>query len=107
LKDPDGNKWRADRLFLHQRRDLREVETWKWLIEEAAPPHSEYTHFLWRACWGGYLDVVKYLVEELGCDPHSGEESILQEACRTGHLDIVKYLIEVQGCDPHSGGNFP
>ena len=49
----------------------------------------------------GHLEIVKYLIEEQGCDPHSGGEFSLMEACEKDHLDIVKYLIEEQGCDPH------
>jgi hypothetical protein len=32
VKDPDGNKWRADKLFLNERKDLRKLETWEWMI---------------------------------------------------------------------------
>ena len=29
--DPQGSKWRSERLFLHSRRSLKELDTWIWM----------------------------------------------------------------------------
>ena len=58
---------------------------------EIAPLHA--------ACFNGHLDVVKYLVEEVGvdqskvCKLEQMSTSPLLCACNGGHLDIVQYLL--------------
>ena len=42
----------------------------------------------------GYLDILKYFVEDLKFDFHQGEEVVLRWASAAGHLDIVKYVVE-------------
>ena len=44
----------------------------------------------------GHLDIVRYLIEEVGCDPNIRENdglNALHCAANRGHLNIVKYLI--------------
>ena len=67
------------------------------------------------ACWHGWYDVVKVLVESDGCDIYHQISFLsalknkcyfddlgtpLHWACLAGHLNIVKYLIKEKGCDP-------
>ncbi len=33
VQDPEGDKWRASKVILGPRKDLRETETWDWMIE--------------------------------------------------------------------------
>ena len=48
------------------------------------------------ACYYGHLDIVKYLVQEQGCDVNStninGWHSLIF-AVYGGHLDVVDYLL--------------
>jgi len=67
---------------------------------------------LWAA-GGGYLDLVQYLIETVGCDPHFAQASqqtrrggrafqgrtALHWAARKGHLIVVKYLVEEWNVD--------
>ena len=46
----------------------------------------------WSAAFG-YLDVVKYLVEQ-GGDIHANNNYALRLASNNGHLNVVKYLVE-------------
>ncbi len=48
----------------------------------------------------GYLDIVKYLVEQ-GADIHTCDDYSLRSASCYGHLNIVRYLIE-NGADIHA-----
>lgn len=53
----------------------------------------------------GHLEVVKYLVEEAGCDPIAltrDKATMVHRAARRGHLEVVKYLVEEAGVDPHA-----
>ena len=52
------------------------------------------------AAGGGHLEVVKYLIEDRGCDPNITDNygwNALYCAARVGHLEVVKYLIEERG----------
>ena len=54
------------------------------------------------ACRNGWLDYVKFLLEEIGFDAEvkdCGLQTPLHYACRYGHLDIVQYLMTVHNCD--------
>ena len=50
----------------------------------------------------GHLDIVQFLVCEIGCDPvstNSGGQSCLHLAAQHGHLPVMRYLLEEVGCD--------
>ena len=58
------------------------------------------------ACGMGHLEVVKFLIEEKGCDytlicrnKEGFAISPLHSACENGHLDIVRYLVDEQSVD--------
>ena len=58
---------------------------------------------LHQACKRGWLDVVKLLIEEYGCDPNvrtRSNKSVLYYACQYGHIDIAEYLINKWRLDP-------
>jgi len=46
----------------------------------------------------GYLDIVKFLVEEAGAKVRDTEETALFQAAANGHLDVVRYLFEKGAC---------
>ena len=57
----------------------------------------------------GFLNVVKYLVEERHCDVecrNKDGDTPLHAAALAGKLDIVQYLISDRGCDPMSKGQY-
>ena len=58
-----------------------------------------YKSALREASDNGHLDIVKYLIEEIGVDVHSFNDIALRWAAENGHLEVVKYLIE-KGADP-------
>ena len=60
------------------------------------------------ACNGGHLDVVEYLIDELGCNPHIADEqqlTPLHYASAGGHLHVMRYLISKHNCNPQCVGN--
>ena len=93
IKDPDGDKYRAHSLFLHERRNLDDIVTWKYLVEHGANIHADEDLALRRASKNGHLEVVKYLVEQ-GADIHAFNDYALRDASLNGHLEVVKYLVE-------------
>ena len=55
------------------------------------------------AAFAGHLAIVKYLINELGCDPQIVNNygvTPLHNACWNGHLDTTKYLISDCNCNP-------
>ena len=56
-KDPDGNKWKADKIILGKSRSLAKVSTWKWLIKQG----SNVLCCIDQIAANGHLDAVKYL----------------------------------------------
>jgi hypothetical protein len=91
VQDPDENKWRASKVILSPRRDLREVETWKWLIEIGVNIHAPHDFAFINAATNGYFEVVKFLVEH-GADIHVYDDYTLRESAANGHTEVVDYL---------------
>jgi ankyrin repeat protein len=55
------------------------------------------------ASYSGHIDVVRWLVSELGCDAtaernHNGWTALLW-ACDGGRLDVARYLVAEAGSD--------
>ncbi|AQN68743.1 ankyrin repeat protein [Saudi moumouvirus] len=134
IKDPDGDKYGANMIILGKRRDLRDPETWKYmisigvdiyaknyalkwasnnvhfeifkyLIENGINIHSDNNNLLGLACRDGHLEIVKYLVKK-GADIHVNDDYTLRLACEYGHLKIVKYLVK-KGANIFSKNNDP
>ena len=59
---------------------------------------------LHQACKQGWLDIVKQLIEECGCNPYVlsryDHQSLLHYACWYGHIDIFEYLYVKQHLNP-------
>ena len=54
------------------------------------------------ACWSGWYDVSRELVDKYQCDPHLKNEweyTPLHYACWGGNIDIVKFLVVDHHCD--------
>jgi hypothetical protein len=100
----NGNKWRADKLFLHERKDLRKdlrkVETWEWMIKQGINIHAKNDEALRYSAYYGHIDVVKFLVEN-GADIHAKNDEALRWSADNGHIDVVKFLVK-NGADIHT-----
>ena len=54
------------------------------------------------ACRHGWLDIVRYLIEDCDCSPNIRDrkkQAPLHIACRYGHINLVHYLISDRNCD--------
>ena len=63
---------------------------------------------LHHACYNGWYEVSKVLIEKYNCDTkgRNGVGSIpLQQACYSGNIDLVKYLILDKNSDPNCTNN--
>jgi ribosomal protein L30/L7E len=103
VKDPEGDKWRASKVVLSPRRDLREVETWKWLEENGTNIHANNDEALRYSANDGSLEVVKYLIEH-GAGIHAWDDEALRTAASRGHIEVVKYLVD-NGANIHACNN--
>jgi ankyrin repeat protein len=83
----------------------RHVEVVKLLVEAGARLEVEASgevRALGSAAWGGSLQIVKYLVEEVGVDERLADRdgwTSLICAAEGGHADIVAYLLDRRGTD--------
>ncbi|AGF85729.1 repeat protein [Moumouvirus goulette] len=99
IKDPKGDKYGANMIIFGERRDLRDVETWKYMISVGVDIYADDYAFRW-ASKKGYLEVVQYLVE-CGANIHALDDLALREASENGHLKVVKYLVK-RGVNIHA-----
>ena len=93
VQDPDGDKFRADKIILGKRYDLTDPLIFQLLVERGADIHEQHDHVLEWASRNGHLDIIKYLVES-GADISECANFALYWASTNGHLPVVKYLIE-------------
>jgi hypothetical protein len=100
VKDPRGGKWRASKVFLHPRKDLRDVSTWKFLIESGIDIHAKDDEALRLASFYGHLEVVKVLIEAKA-NVHAKDDEALRVASKNGYLEVVKVLLEA-GANIHA-----
>jgi ankyrin repeat protein len=80
-------------------------------------PASDTNQALINACASGNLELVRYLIEELGSyypeiDPAACDNMPLVEACTEGRLDVVRYLLSLRSTrfpdiDPTARNNAP
>lgn len=87
------DKFKADEIHITSMYDLRDPDTFKFLIENGVDIHIDDELPLQWASKNGYTDVVKFLIEN-GADIHANDNFALREASCNGHYDIVKLLIE-------------
>jgi len=67
---------------------------------------NRFPNYFINECMGiaakkGYLNLVRYFVEQRGANVKSGGSHCLRLAAKEGHPDIVRYLIE-RGSDTHT-----
>jgi ankyrin repeat protein len=104
LKDPGGNKWRASKVILGERKELTDINTWKWLISVNADIHADNDYALRLASENGHLEVVKLLLEH-NANIHSNNDDALRSASVNGHLEVVKLLLE-HNADIHADNDY-
>lgn len=71
-----------------------------WLAKEAIDKGANYNNwtFIGDACRYNQLEIVEYLVEEMGVDIHVRNEQPLKNTVINGNIDIAEYLID-RGAD--------
>ncbi len=100
VMDPKGDKWRASKVILGPRRDLRETESWKWMVSVGVDINLCFA----QASSYGLLEIVKFLIES-GADIDFCDYRALGLAAEHGKLEVVKYLID-KGSDIHGGDDY-
>ncbi|AVL95272.1 ankyrin repeat protein [Moumouvirus australiensis] len=91
IKDPEGDKYGANMIILGKRRDLKDLETWKYMFSIGIDIRAKDDYAVRWASGNGHLEVVKYLVG-MGADIRSDNDYAVRLASRNGHINIVKYL---------------
>lgn len=76
LQDPQGKKWRAEKLMFHPRKPLFDVETIKWLMEQGVNLKASRNYFLYLSATYDKKEVVKFLIKN-GANPSRLYESKL------------------------------
>ena len=104
IEDPEGEKWRASKVILGERKDLCDVSTWEYLISVGADIHAENDEAIRWASLYGHIEVVKYLVS-IGADIHANNNYAIRLASKHGHLEVVKYLVSI-GADIHADNDY-
>uniref|UniRef100_A0A6G6ACT6 Ankyrin repeat-containing protein n=1 Tax=Borely moumouvirus TaxID=2712067 RepID=A0A6G6ACT6_9VIRU len=99
IKDPEGDKYGANMIILGKKRDLRDIDTWEYLISVGINIRADYDFPLRWASYDGHLEIVRYLVEK-GANIHVCNNEAIMMASENGHLGIVKYLLE-KGANIH------
>jgi len=87
----DRNKWRADKLFLHERKNLSKVETWEWMINQGINIHAYNDYALRLSAIRGHIDVVKFLLEN-DADIHADDDWALRWFAKNDNIDVVKFF---------------
>ncbi|AGF84903.1 repeat protein [Moumouvirus goulette] len=70
IKDPEGDKYGANMIIFGERRDLRDVETWKYMVSMGVDIRAYNDFALKWACNNVYFEIVKYLMEN-GANIHA------------------------------------
>ena len=70
----------------------------KFLVEQGADIHADDNYSLRISAYNGNYDIVKFLVEQ------GADNNTLCFAVHSGNLDVVKFLVE-QGADIHDNGS--
>uniref|UniRef100_A0A6G6ACT1 Ankyrin repeat-containing protein n=1 Tax=Borely moumouvirus TaxID=2712067 RepID=A0A6G6ACT1_9VIRU len=104
LKDPEGNKYGACMIILGDKHDLRDPDTWKFMISVGINIHAYNYYALKWASFHKYLKVLQFLVEN-GADIHVDNDYSLRCALNNDHFEMVKYLVE-KGANIHVNNDY-
>ena len=61
IKDPSGDKWRANMIIMGNRYDLSNVDTFKYLVEKGANIHASDDYALQWSAGNGHSEVHNFL----------------------------------------------
>lgn len=75
------------------------LEQIKQQLAKGADVHVQKDHAICRAAYGGRIEVVRYLIEEVGLDVHAWEDLALIYASLKGYEAIARYLCEERGAN--------
>ncbi|BCS83583.1 putative ankyrin repeat protein [Cotonvirus japonicus] len=91
-----ANHYVASKIIVDFPYDMSDINTIKWLIQQGANPCNR--NLLRWAVIKNLLDVVKFLIEEVGVEYQSiyNYHTELSIAAFEGHADIVKYFVNLK-----------
>jgi len=99
----DENKWRANKIILGKKRDLNNVSTFQYLIDQGADIHIGNDNTIIWASGAGYLEIVQFLISK-GANIHADNDSAVKIAFHNGHSEVVRFLIS-EGANMNSSTN--
>ena len=105
VKDPSGNKWRANKIILKNRYDLKNVDTFKLLIDRATHIPNYCYNLFNRAVSSGYLEIIKYLINNNEQNIKYDFSASLPFAAQNGYFEIVKYLMSISSINVETLNN--
>ena len=94
IKDPEGDKWRANMIILEKRYALSDIDTFKYLVENGANIHAGNDCALKWSAIEGHLNVVQFLVEK-GADIHADNDYALKCSAKEGARLINATLLHL------------
>jgi len=103
VKD-DNNKWRTNKIILRKRRNLIDVSTFEYLINQGADIHTKNDYAVRWASKNGHLDVVQFLISK-GAYIYAKNNYAVRLASENGHLKVVQLLISM-GADIHAENDY-
>ena len=108
FRDPEStvtDEERALRLLSRYPRPERVREIRDQEVHHNSDHNLSLLHY---ACWNGWYDVSRELVDKYQCDPHLKTDwwkcTPLHFACEGGSIDIVRFLIVDHHCNPACRG---
>lgn len=91
VKDSDGYGYRANTIILGNKYDLQNPKTFEMLVKRGADIHTDDDYVIIWASRCGYIDVLRYLVENININPC---DVCVLWASKKGHIEVVRYLME-------------
>ena len=93
IKYPQGDKWRSKSLFLHSRKYLGDIATWKWMIQNGVDITGGNDYAIRLASSNGHLELVDFLIKN-GADCTADNNYAIRWASCNGHLSVVDLLLK-------------
>lgn len=95
VEDPDGNKWRASKLFFHPRKDLWTVETIQWLMAQDVNINNYTDSILTEGAKRNSIELVKFAItQEVNVKLCS---SALKHSVSNNNSEMLSFLLDNGG----------